>query len=152
MTKRQTYQISDDCARHRSSQKGMTLYELLIVLAILAFLAALIAPRVMGYMGRAKTDVAASQLSNISTALELYFFDMGEYPAEGTSLEVLVTPPNNSTEWRGPYLKETTGLIDPWGTPYLYRLEYNGGSFVVSTLGRDGVVGGDGEDRDLEKR
>ncbi len=143
---------AEPASRSGHAQWGMTLYELLIVLAILAMLAALIAPRVMGYMGRAKSDVASSQMSNIATALELYFFDVGQYPNQQDTLSVLVTKPADKLKWRGPYLKEESGLVDPWGTPFIYALENNGESFVVSSLGRDGVAGGEGEDRDLEKR
>ena len=135
----------------RFNQKGLTLIELLVVLAILAFLATLVAPRVITYLGRAKSDVARSQIANITSALELFYFDVGRYPTPEEGLNSLVIKPENLVEWRGPYLKEEKGLTDPWGSAYLYTLT-NPDLFVVSSLGRDGELGGSDEDSDIEKR
>ena len=57
-----------------------------------------------------------------------------------------------ASEWRGPYLKEETALTDPWGRSYLYTYAPEAEVFEVSTLGRDGVEGGDGEDADIRKK
>lgn len=134
----------------RRAQTGLTLIELLVVLAILAFLATLVAPRVITYLGRAKSDVAQSQLANIGSALELLYFDMGRYPTPEEGLSLLVEASEETKGWRGPYLKEAKGLIDPWGRDYLYTL-INPDLFKVSSLGRDGEPGGENDDRDLEK-
>ena len=131
--------------------RGLTLFELLVVLAILALLATLIAPRVIGYLGRAKSDIARTQIGNIATALELYFYDVGAYPDAEDGLAALASPPHGVETWRGPYFKDEAGLIDPWGRPYLYIRADNGDAFVVTTLGRDGAEGGEGEDTDLSK-
>ncbi len=140
--------------KNNRNQHGLTLIELLVVLAILAFLATLVAPRVITYLGRAKSDVARSQIANIASALELFYFDMGRYPAPEEGLSSLVLKPETQTQtgpkWRGPYLKEEKGLTDPWGRSYLYTL-IDPDLFKVSSLGRDGAPGGDDEDADLEK-
>lgn len=136
----------------RLNQCGLTLFELLVVLAILAFLATLVAPRVVGYLGRAKTDIARSQAANIASSLELFFLDYGRYPTEEEGLQALVAVPAGSSEWRGPYMKEETALIDPWGRSYLYTANEAGNAFEVSSLGRDGEEGGDGEDVDIHKK
>ncbi len=134
----------------QNRQKGLTLIELLVVLAILAFLATLVAPRVITYLGRAKTDVARSQIANITSSLELFYFDMGRYPNPEEGLGALVSEPENLPEWRGPYLKELKGLTDPWGRTYIYTL-IDPDLFKVASLGRDGEPGGEDEDGDLEK-
>ncbi len=134
-----------------SRERGLTLVELLVVLAILAFLATLVAPRVIGYLGRAKTDTARAQLANIATALELYAIDYGTYPLPEAGLERLVTAGDHDPLWLGPYLKDKEGLTDPWGRAYLYTINEQGTVFTVSTLGRDGAEGGAGEDADLAK-
>ena len=137
--------------RRRERQRGLTLFELLIVLAILALLAGLVAPRVIGYLGRAKSDVAATQLSSLVTAIELYALDVGAYPTESEGLGVLVHAPGGNALWAGPYLKDENGLTDPWGEPYRYELNEADDFFTVGTLGRDKAAGGEGEDRDLSK-
>ncbi len=133
-------------------QRGLTLFELLIVLAILAFLATLVAPRVVGYLGRAKSDIARTQAANIASSLELFFLDYGRYPNDSEGLRALIEAPAGATEWRGPYMKEETALIDPWGRAYLYRADAASDAFEVISLGRDGAEGGDGEDADIRKK
>ncbi|NOX95417.1 MAG: type II secretion system major pseudopilin GspG [Alphaproteobacteria bacterium] len=135
----------------RNHQRGLTLFELLVVLAILAFLATLVAPRVVGYLGRAKTDIARTQASNIASSLELYYLDYGRYPELSDGLTALVEAPDAAERWLGPYLKEKSGLTDPWGRPFQYSVTESGDDFEVISLGRDGEEGGDGEDADIRK-
>ncbi|WP_417484406.1 type II secretion system major pseudopilin GspG [Maricaulis salignorans] len=135
----------------RSSERGITLFELLVVLVILALLATIVAPRVIGYLGRSKTDVAQAQLSSIATSLELFYLDMGRYPDMDEGLEALMEAPEESVMWRGPYFGNRSGFNDPWGRPYLYLRVEPGDRFTLSTLGRDGEVGGEGEDGDLSR-
>lgn len=139
---------------NRVLQKGLTLFELLVVLAILALLATLIAPRVVGYLGRAKADIALAQASNIAASLELFYIDHGRYPSEGEGLAALVAPPleGDASLWRGPYFKEEQGLTDPWGRDYIYEVNENGEAFEVISFGRDGAEGGDGDDADIRRR
>ncbi|MGE0408703.1 MAG: type II secretion system major pseudopilin GspG [Amphiplicatus sp.] len=136
---------------NKRSERGLTLFELLVVLAILAFLATLVAPRVIGYLGRAKGDVARSQASNIAASLELFFLDFNRYPTAQEGLAILVEAPPNTPQWRGPYLKDASGLIDPWGRSFLYDVGNGETSFEVISLGRDGAESGKGEDADIHK-
>jgi general secretion pathway protein G len=138
--------------RQRCAQRGLTLFELLVVLAILAFLAALVAPRVIGYLGRAKSDIARTQAANLAASLELFFLDFERYPTLEEGLQSLVTAPPGAAAWRGPYLKDEGGLIDPWGRPYLYEQDPETGEFAVASLGRDGKLGGSGEDEDIRRK
>ena len=126
-------------------EAGFTLVELLVVLAIIALVATLVGPRVLGYVGSARADTAAVQVRNIANAVELYALDTGRYPDAARGLRSLVEAGEPS--WNGPYLQNETGLQDPWGRPYLY--ETNGTSFRIASLGRDGTPGGEREDRDI---
>jgi len=136
-------------ARATSGEDGYTLLELLVVLAILGLLVALAAPRVMSYFSRSKTSAAQVQISSIETALDLYRLDVGTYPTTDQGLKALIDQPTGVAEWHGPYLTRRDGLDDPWGRPYLYAPSTNGVQPVVSSLGADGKVGGDGEDADI---
>lgn len=131
------------------SENGFTLLELLVVLAILSLLATFAVPQVMKYLGGAKSDAAFIQLTNLSTALDLYRLDVGRYPSQEFGLEALVSPPGDSGKWNGPYVKKQGSLLDPWGKPYIYRFPGRHGAFDLSSLGADRAEGGEGENRDL---
>lgn len=133
--------------RTPGAEDGFTLVELLVVLAIIALIGTLVGPRVLGYIGTAKTDTATTQIRNLANAVELYYLDVGAYPPADRDLSALVQS-DGAAGWSGPYLKSATGLDDPWGRPYAY--DAAPGGFKIRSLGRDGATGGTGEDADLE--
>jgi general secretion pathway protein G len=128
---------------------GFTLIELLVVLGIIALLMALVAPQVIRYLSEAKSETASVQLKNVESALELYYLDTGEYPSTEAGLRALIEPLAGAKGWRGPYLKRESGLLDPWGKAYVYKLPGEHGAYDVFSFGRDGALGGDGENRDV---
>jgi general secretion pathway protein G len=132
-------------------EAGITLYELLVVLAIIALLATFVVPQVMGYLGRSRSNVATAQLASIETSLELFYLDMTRYPTEEEGLMALMQAPAEAEAWQGPYFRNESGLTDPWGRPYTYALDETGNRFTIGSLGRDGEPGGEGEDRDLTR-
>ncbi len=136
-------------ARMQSSegQEGFTLVELLVVLAIIALLATLIGPKVLGYLGGARSDTARAQVRNIASAVDLYYMSTGSYPTKDQGLDALVTQPDGVPAWKGPYLQNKSALKDPWGRPYIYELTPNG--YVIKTYGRSGQPGGTGEDKEI---
>ena len=133
----------------RRRERGLTLIELLVVLLILSLIAAFAVPRVMKYLGGAKSDAAAIQVERLGGILDLYRLDMGRYPGTDDGLRALVEAPFEAGRWNGPYLKKENSLIDPWGEPYEYRFPGDHGDYDLFTLGADGREGGDGEDTDV---
>src|SRR3954464_4517900 len=105
----------------REAEDGYTLLELLVVLAIIALLVGFVAPKMMGYLGRAKADAAEVQLHNGATALDLYRLDTGNYPTEAQGLQALIEKPGGVESWSGPYLQKAEGIRDPWGQPFVYK-------------------------------
>ncbi len=128
---------------------GFTLLELLVVLAILALLAGLVGPRVLDQLSEAKSGTAGIQIKNIESSLDLLRLDMGRYPTTQEGLNALLQRPGDAEKWRGPYLRNNDGLIDPWGASYLYRRPGRDGEFDVYSLGADGAEGGEDENRDV---
>ena len=127
--------------------QGFTLLELLIVLAILALLAGLVAPRIIGYLSSARTDTAKMQLQNIEASLDLYRLDVGRYPE---SLDALVSRPSGVDKWNGPYLRKESGLVDPWGNKYQFRMPGQHGEYDLFSFGADKAEGGEGENQDVK--
>ncbi len=136
-------------ANRRRRERGLTLIELLVVLLILSLIAAFAVPRVMKYLGGARSDSAAIQIERLGGILDLYRLDMGRYPGTEDGLRALVEAPVEAERWNGPYVKKANSLIDPWGEPYEYRAPGDHGEYDLFTLGADGRDGGDGEDADV---
>lgn len=135
--------------RRSGRDAGFTLIELLVVLVILGLLSAFVAPQVLSYLGRAKTDAASAQIQNISSILDLYRLDTGRYPSEEEGLGALLEQPPDATTWNGPYVKRADALTDPWGEMYHYRFPGEFGDYDLFTLGADQTEGGDGENEDV---
>lgn len=127
---------------------GYTLTEMLVVIAIIALIAAVLTPQLMGQMSRSRAKAAQLQLETVASAVELYRTDVGRYPSEAEGLAALLSDPG-SEAWTGPYLKDAKSIVDPWNRPHVYQVDAEGLSFSVSSLGADGKVGGGGANRDL---
>ena len=133
----------------RAGELGFTLIELLVVMVILVLLASLVAPRVIGYLGSSRTKTAKVQIESLSTSLELYKLDTGQYPDGRQGLVALVQRPANLPSWNGPYLKKDRVPPDPWGQPYCYVYPGRHGVFDIISLGADKKEGGQGEHQDV---
>ena len=128
---------------------GFTLIELLVVLTILGLLAGLVGPRVLKYLGGAKTDTAELQIEEFGASLDLFHLEVGRYPTTEEGLGALVNQPAGLNNWRGPYVKKNDIPADPWGNPYHYRSPGQYGDYDLYSLGRDNTDGGEGEDSDV---
>jgi general secretion pathway protein G len=133
----------------RCSEAGFTLLELLIVIAILAMLAVIGTLQLSGYLGRARTDTARLQLDQLATALDLFRVDVKRLPTSEEGLRALLERPPNVDDWRGPYLKKSQAIVDPWGRPFIYVRPGEHGEYDLSSYGADGRPGGSGEDQDV---
>lgn len=135
--------------------RGFTFIEIMVVVAILAILAALVVPRIMGRTDDAKRTAAKVQIRNIEGALQLYKLDNGVYPTTEQSLKALVEKPSVGVvpkKWKlGGYLPKLPE--DPWGNPYKYLSPVQKGNYKVeyevTSLGTDGEVGGEGVNADI---
>jgi general secretion pathway protein G len=138
--------------RYRDS-RGFTLMELIVVVAIIATLAAVVGPTVFRNAGDAKLTAARSQIEIYSLALNAYRLDNDLFPTSEQGLDALRTQPaigDPPPNWRGPYIAKVV-MADPWGRAYMYVApgRSNPASFDLYSLGRDGRVGGQGEDADI---
>ena len=135
---------------HRwTSGTGLTILEVLVVLSIIALIAGVVAPRLIGFLGRAKSETAGLQIKQLGSAVQLFYIDLGRYPSNSEGLAVLVEAPAGDTSWDGPYMASSEALVDPWGRDYSYEEPTGTKGFGIVSLGRDGSRGGSGEDADL---
>ncbi|KWK55770.1 type II secretion system protein GspG [Burkholderia stagnalis] len=137
--------------RRGRAQRGFTLIEIMVVVAILGILAALIVPKIMSRPDEARRIAAKQDIGTIMQSLNLYRLDNGRYPAQEQGLHALVQKPaidpmpNN---WKdGGYLERLPN--DPWGNAYQYLSPGTHGAIDVFSYGADGKAGGDGNDADI---
>jgi prepilin-type N-terminal cleavage/methylation domain-containing protein len=64
----------------KRGQKGFTLIELMIVIAIIGILAAIAIPQFTKYRARAHNSQALSDMRNLKTDLEGFYAEFQEYP------------------------------------------------------------------------
>ncbi|GAB7028192.1 type II secretion system major pseudopilin GspG [Geotalea toluenoxydans] len=135
------------------NNRGFTLIEIMVVVMILAALAALVAPKIMGRSDDAKIADAKVQIRNIESALKLYKLDNGVYPSTEQGLAALITKPatgqipkNYKAEG---YLDSKNLPKDPWENDYVYLSPGEHSDYDLSSLGADGTRGGEGKSADI---
>ena len=135
----------------RSTRSGVTLIELMVVVAIIGLFVALVGPAIFKQLGKGQTGAAKSQIESFMTALGTYKLDVGTFPTTEQGLQALASkpatppiPPNWKAEG---YLERLPK--DPWGNPYQYLNPGLHGEIDVFTFGADGAAGGEGLDADI---
>jgi general secretion pathway protein G len=140
--------IRKTARRRRRSQAGFTLVEILVVITIIGLIMALVGPRVLNYLGDSKAKAAKIQIESFSSALDLYYLDLGRYPSSNEGLAAL-TRGNNAPGWNGPYLRGGVVPNDPWSHGYVYRSPGARAPYDIISLGSDGQEGGSGTAADI---
>ena len=115
------------------SQKGLTLIEIIIVVALIATLMGIIIRNVSSQADSAREDQTRIQMGNVFQAMQLYRVHNNRYPTSEEGLNALVTDPG-SKRWRGPYI-EASKIKDAWGNDFEY--ESDGSTFKITSSGSD---------------
>ncbi|GIL17803.1 MAG: type II secretion system protein GspG [Oligoflexia bacterium] len=125
------------------NQRGMTLIEILIVLAIIGTLMAVLIPQVTSRLDKSRVGQTKIAMGQVVNALNLYYTDCGKFPK---SLEGLSKSDADCPNWGPePYLKKTPK--DAWNRDFAYEIE--GNNYLIKSLGSDGREGGDGYGKDI---
>ena len=127
----------------RPGARGFTRIEIMVVVVIIAVLAALIVPNVIGRAEDARVAKAQADIKTLESALAMYRLDNGHYPSTEQGLEALVKKPSGdppAPNWKtGGYIAALPK--DPWGHAYQYICPGVHGAYDLWSDGPDGVAG-----------
>ena len=100
-----------------TNKKGFTLIELLVVIAIIGLLSTLAVVALNGAREKARDAKRKSDLKQISTAMEMYMANNGDYPVTGTCGNAGVIADSNNN-----HICSDSSLTDSDGNTYLANI------------------------------
>ena len=115
----------------RTLERGMTLVEIMIVLAIMASVMGIVGFFASGAITNGRIKEAQVEIGNLKQAVDSFWVMRQEYP---DSLSQLADPPSGMA----PIMERLPE--DPWGNAYQYTRENDG--FKIFSTGPDGSSGG----------
>lgn len=136
-------------------QLGLTLREILVLLAVLSLIVGALYPIVHARLDDYRFASANAQLDDIAAALERYKLDNHFYPTSQQGLAALVAMPTSEPvprNWNsGGYLGSGAVTLDPWGSPYVYTDLDDGRYYELYSRGSDGEPGGEDTASDIRR-
>ena len=125
--------------RYLNNEKGFSMIEMMVVLIIIAVLIAGGIKFYLGYIENSRVTKAKAQISTMQAALDAYYAEKGQYPADDDGLlNAGITATDESTD------ESTDGITikaeDPWAENYKYDVSDDNTKYVVYT-GKNDVQG-----------
>lgn len=119
-------------------QAGMTIIEILIVIALIGTIMTIVMTNVLQKSDEAKVDLAKIAASQLENALRHYKLNNNKYPTTEEGLGALISAPASAKNWKGPYT-EPDKLKDPWDNEFGYEAT-GSKSFKIRSPGMDGEI------------
>ena len=124
--------------------RGFTLIEMIMVIVLLGLVMSIVGGKIFDNYNKARYGAGKTAVHSLEMKVQAYVLDNGAPPQQ---LNDLVTRPGNAANWNGPYAKPAD-LNDTFGHPFQYKVPGDHGDFDIIFLGKDGAVGGDGNNKD----
>ena len=114
-------------ATKKSRERGFTLVEMIVVVAVLGILVAIVVPALLSAVNRSRQRRTMADMTNLATANGMAQVDSGRFVPVLANLSpnyMLNTPAN-----------------DAWGNPWNYAPGGNQLTYILTSFGRDGAAG-----------
>ena len=134
-----------------NSQKGFSLIEILIALALLAGAGTFVAGKIFDQLYEGQVESTKIQMASLADRLKEFRRHCGSYPTTEQGLDALLEKPAGGKECKrynpGGYIEGGQLPKDPWDEDFIY--ESDGRKFNIFSLGQDREEGGEDKDADI---
>lgn len=121
----------------RRSRRGMTLVEVMVVIAIVLTLSSILAYGVWRIFAGSKVETTKLQMTKVSEQVEIYILKKKKAPGTSDGLAAV--------------FGDEESPKDSWGNDFVYVSPGPGGKpFDLMSFGADGAEGGTGNDEDIK--
>jgi type II secretion system protein G len=126
----------------RNKDRGLTLIELLIVIAIIGILAAIAIPNLLNAVQRGKQKRTMADIRALATAIEAYNVDNAAYPPASCTYTVYAATGPQIADTSFTALTPTYLAVPPrrdgWNRLFLYYVDNVNFNYNIRSLGRNG--------------
>jgi len=125
-----------------ASRRGLTLVEIMVVIAILGTLMTVLAVGLTGVLDDSNVDATKLQMKRVEQSLQMYAAkNKGKYPSTSDGLSAAKK-----------YFPNEEIPVDAWGNDFQYFSpgSRSGNEYELISLGKDGAEGGEDANADIQ--